>query len=152
MSVVVATHSGPFHADDVLAWALISVFRHPDAQLIRTRDQSEIDAADIVVDVGGDYDVARCRFDHHQTSYQGPLSSAGMVLDWLTATRDIDDDLSQHLRAVLVDYVDAVDNGRRVPDSAVPCFATMVEAYAQDHHSLDDFGDSMGLQRWPSGM
>ena len=141
MSVVVATHSGPFHADDVLAWALISVFRHPDAQLIRTRDQSKIDSADIVVDVGGAFDVTRCRFDHHQTSYQGPLSSAGMVLNWLTSTQDIEEDLSQYLREVLVDYVDEVDNGRRVPDPVVPCFASMVEAYAQDHHSLEAFTD-----------
>ena len=139
MGVLVATHSGPFHADDVLAWALIRVFRHPDARLLRTRDQTEIDRADIVMDVGGSYDAKSFRFDHHQTAYTGPLSSAGMVLEWLTGEGNVDVDLSAHLRTVVVKYVDDVDNGRVMPDRSVPCFASMVEAYAQAHETLDDF-------------
>jgi uncharacterized UPF0160 family protein len=139
MGVLVATHSGPFHADDVLAWALIRVFRHPLAELIRTRDLEEIERADIVVDVGGEFNVARHRFDHHQTSYTGPLSSAGMVLEWLKTTGDIEVDLAHYLREILVDYVDDVDNGRRLPERDVPCFASMVEGYAQGHQSLDAF-------------
>ena len=139
MEITVATHSGPFHADDVLAWALIRVFRHPDAKLVRTREMNLIEQADIVIDVGGEFDPRRQRFDHHQTAYQGPLSSAGMVLNWLTDLGDISPALSQHLKAVVVDYVDDVDNGRRMPEKDVPCFASMVEAYAQDHHTLEEF-------------
>jgi len=73
MTTLCATHSGPFHADDVLAWALLTVFRYPDAELVRTRDPAVLRGADIVFDVGGSFDEANGRFDHHQQSYQGPL-------------------------------------------------------------------------------
>ena len=41
MPLTVATHYGKFHADDVLAWALVQRFLDPDAQLVRTRDPEE---------------------------------------------------------------------------------------------------------------
>ena len=86
MAIAAATHSGPFHADDVLAWGLIQVFVDAEATLVRTRDAERLEQADIVFDVGGIYDPSSGRFDHHQNSYIGPLSSAGMVLDWLEAS------------------------------------------------------------------
>ena len=51
------SHSGKFHADDVLAWSLLCHF-HPNGhafKLNRTRDENIIEA-DIVFDVGGIYD------------------------------------------------------------------------------------------------
>ena len=57
-------------------WSLIHINR--------TRDENIIEAADIVFDVGGIYDPTNGRFDHHQNEYSGPLSSAGMMLQWLT--------------------------------------------------------------------
>lgn len=129
MPLSAVTHSGPFHADDVLAWGLLQVFVDADATLVRTRDAAVMADADVVFDVGGVYDPATGRFDHHQQSYEGPLSSAGMVLDWLESTGKMVPALAQRLRSRLVDYVDDVDNGRREPDPAVPCFASMVEAY-----------------------
>lgn len=33
---------------------------------IRTRDPAVLDTCDVVVDVGGVYDPAKNRFDHHQ--------------------------------------------------------------------------------------
>jgi uncharacterized UPF0160 family protein len=38
------------------------------ANLIRTRDASKLSECDIVVDVGGVYDPATHRYDHHQVS------------------------------------------------------------------------------------
>ena len=38
MPLTVATHSGPFHADDVMAWALLRRFVDADATVVRTRD------------------------------------------------------------------------------------------------------------------
>jgi uncharacterized UPF0160 family protein len=131
-----ATHSGPFHADDVLAWALIQLFYAPDANLVRTRDPAVLAGCDLVFDVGGEYDPSRGRFDHHQTSYRGSYSSAGMVLRWLEDTGHVDAELASLLRAEVVDYVDAVDNGRVVPQANVPCFARMVEAYTQGPEEL----------------
>lgn len=79
----IATHNGPFHADDVLAVACLKVL-HPEASLVRTRDKATLAEADIRVDVGGVYDPDNNTFDHHfKGSPVGPLgvrlSSAGMV-------------------------------------------------------------------------
>lgn len=124
----VGTHNGPFHADDVLAWALVRRFVDADPVLVRTRDEGALAACDLVFDVGGELDPARLRFDHHQHSYTGPRSSAGMVLDWLLLEGRVSPRLGELLRAQLVDYVDDVDNGRREPTPGVPCFARMVDA------------------------
>ncbi|MBT3222384.1 MAG: MYG1 family protein [Proteobacteria bacterium] len=140
MTVTVATHSGPFHADDVLAWTLLCCFVDADARLVRTRDPAELAKADIVLDVGGIYDPSKRRFDHHQSSYAGPLSSAGMVLTWLADDERIDRKLAQQLRLRLVDYGDAVDNGVVAPRLGVPCFPNMVRAtnqLASEHAEFD---------------
>jgi uncharacterized UPF0160 family protein len=139
MSILAATHSGPFHADDVLAFALIRVFHDPHARILRTRDAARMKQADLVFDVGGAFDPHAGRFDHHQSSYEGPLSSAGMILDWLESRGEVEPEVASRLRADVVDYVDAVDNGRLVPDPAVPCFARMVQAFTQGPDCLDAY-------------
>ena len=56
----VGTHSGPFHADDVVGVALIKIinFDHK-VEVIRSRDPGELALADIV------FDVSEGPFDHH---------------------------------------------------------------------------------------
>jgi uncharacterized UPF0160 family protein len=139
MSLVIATHSGPFHADDVMAVALIRTFYASDATVTRTRNKEPIDAADIVVDVGGIYDPSALRFDHHQSTYQGPLSAAGMVLGWLQEAGHIRTELATHLRCSMMDYLDDVDNGRVAPKPDVPCFARIVEAMNQPARTPEQF-------------
>jgi uncharacterized UPF0160 family protein len=124
----VATHSGPFHADDVMAVALVRRFVAPDAQLVRTRDLDRIAACDIAVDVGGVYDPASGRFDHHQVTYTGKLSSAGMVVRHLVDSGRISASLADYLQSVATDYIDDVDNGRVAPKAGIPCFPRIVEA------------------------
>ncbi len=53
--ITIATHNGNFHADDVFS---IAALKHifPSFTLIRTRDLALIAKADIVIDVGGEYD------------------------------------------------------------------------------------------------
>lgn len=136
---LIATHNGPFHADDVMAVALLRTFWRADAAVVRSRDPQVLDGADAVVDVGGIFDPEARRFDHHQASYEGPRSSAGMVLDWLEAQGAVDTTLAASLRKGCVDYVDAVDNGRTAPDASVPCFARMVDALNQPASSLEEF-------------
>jgi len=66
----IATHSGSFHADDVFGvGVLMGVY--PSHTLVRTRHDALIDAADFAVDVGGTWDTARGRFDHHQRGFDG---------------------------------------------------------------------------------
>jgi uncharacterized UPF0160 family protein len=73
-TTVIATHSGTFHADDVFGvGVLMGVF--PSHTLIRTRKQELIEAADFVVDVGGTWDAATGRFDHHQRGFEGARPS-----------------------------------------------------------------------------
>jgi uncharacterized UPF0160 family protein len=135
----VVTHSGPFHADEVFACALLRVFLGAEVELVRTRDPALIEAAEIAIDVGGEYDPRRGRFDHHQRSYQGPLSAAGMVLSWLEHTGKLPPSFAAQLRQDWVDYIDAVDNGRRVPGGGVPCISVIVSTLAEQAESLEDF-------------
>lgn len=115
---VIGTHSGPFHADDVLAVAAITVTK--PARIIRSRDPQVLKAASILVDVGGVYDPEKMIFDHHFVgSPVGPLgcrlSSAGMV--WIHFGKDIlkalgmPQEIFQAVYQELFAPVDALDNG-----------------------------------------
>lgn len=82
--VTIATHNGIFHADDVMALAILArIF--PNHSLVRGRDPETIRHADIVVDVGGIYNEGSMRFDHHQREGAGErpngvsYSSCGLV-------------------------------------------------------------------------
>lgn len=82
--MIIATHSGKFHADDVWAAAVLNLM-FPGSELLRTRDPAVIASADFAVDVGGVWDPERGRFDHHQKGFQGArasgvvYASAGLV-------------------------------------------------------------------------
>lgn len=82
--MLIATHGGKFHADDAWAVAVLKVL-FPEADIVRTREQARIDAADFAIDVGGVWDPATGRFDHHQKEFDGarasgvPYASAGLV-------------------------------------------------------------------------
>lgn len=153
----IATHSGPFHADDVMAVALLRTFVAADAVVVRTRDLARIAACDFAVDVGGEFDPARLRFDHHQAAYPGALSSAGMVLAWLRDTGRIPAAFAEELRLGAVDYLDAVDTGRTAPDPAVPCFPRLIDALVQpaEDEPAFDAQFAVGVQialAWIAGL
>jgi uncharacterized UPF0160 family protein len=82
--MVIVTHGGKFHADDAWAVAVLNIL-FPHAEIIRTRDATAIEAADFAIDVGGVWDPASGRFDHHQKGFclarpSGvPYASAGLV-------------------------------------------------------------------------
>ncbi len=137
MALLLGTHSGSFHADDVLAAALIRVFLDPEAEVVRSRDPEVLAKADIVFDVGHVFDPTTRRFDHHQREYEGTRSSAGMVLDHLEAEGAVAADLAGRYREELVDYVDAVDVGARQPEHGVPCFSMIVGVL--NERAGDDF-------------
>ncbi|KAK8879552.1 UPF0160 protein C27H6.8 [Apiospora arundinis] len=83
----IGTHNGHFHADEALAvYMLRQLPAYRDAGLVRTRDPALLETCHTVVDVGGEYDAAKNRYDHHQrtfnTTFPGrstKLSSAGLV-------------------------------------------------------------------------
>jgi uncharacterized UPF0160 family protein len=82
--MLIATHGGKFHADDAWAVAVLKIL-YPDAGLVRTRNPAIIESADFAIDVGGIWDPATGRFDHHQKGFAGarssgvPYASAGLV-------------------------------------------------------------------------
>jgi uncharacterized UPF0160 family protein len=85
--ITIGTHSGPFHADDVLAVAIITLAKYSEGtpQIVRSRDPKVLAECQVLVDVGGVYDFSQSKFDHHQKGGAGvrengiPYSSAGLV-------------------------------------------------------------------------
>jgi len=115
--VTIATHNGNFHADDVFSVAALKCI-YPSFQLIRTRDLELIGKADIVLDVGGEYDPDAGRFDHHQRGGAGerengiPYSSFGLI--WKKYGLEIcqgNQDVANSVDSGLVSTIDAVDCG-----------------------------------------
>ncbi|MGB1030625.1 MAG: MYG1 family protein [Pseudoalteromonas marina] len=115
--LTVVTHNGNFHADDVFS---IAVLKHvyPSFNLVRTRDKALMDSADIVIDVGGEYNADAGRFDHHQRGGAGerengiPYSSFGLVWQkYGLALCDNNQAVADRVDAGLVSTIDAIDCG-----------------------------------------
>ncbi|MBA6336611.1 MYG1 family protein [Colwellia sp. BRX8-7] len=115
--ITIATHNGNFHADDVFS---IAALKHifPNFNLIRTRNLEVIGKADLVIDVGGEYNADAGRFDHHQRGGAGerengiPYSSFGLV--WQKYGLEIcqgNQDVANAVDAGLVSTIDAIDCG-----------------------------------------
>lgn len=85
--ILIGTHNGHFHADEALAVYMLRLLpTYHTSQLVRTRDPALLQTCHTVVDVGGEYDAAINRYDHHQRTFNTTfpnrptkLSSAGLV-------------------------------------------------------------------------
>lgn len=82
--IIVGTHDGNFHGDDVMCFAMLQLAFGIKTILIRTRDPGLLAKADIVFDVGDVYDPEKNIFDHHFVNYPirdngVPYSSAGLI-------------------------------------------------------------------------
>ncbi len=113
----IITHSGTFHADDVFAMAALRLyFGTEELEIVRTRDEEVIKTGDWVFDVGGIYDPATFRFDHHQPN--GPARNNGVPyaafgLVWkeigeqVASSREVAEKIEENLALP----IDAGDNG-----------------------------------------
>lgn len=118
----VATHSGPFHADEVLAVAVLLALspKASMSKVVRTRDPKLLETADVVVDVGGVYNPETLRFDHHQKGGAGTresngikYSAAGLVWkEFGTAFCQGDATVAKLVDAEFISAVCALDNGQ----------------------------------------
>lgn len=90
----IVTHSGSWHADEVLAIALLAVVFREVPEVTRTRDPKVIQEAlqdknTYVLDVGGQYHPLHKNFDHHQRGFEylnhkgNKLSTFGLVVKYL---------------------------------------------------------------------
>lgn len=128
------THSGGFHADELLSTVVLTRL-FPNAAFLRTRDKAWIAPAPdkIVYDVGGDYDAAAQIFDHHQRpgplrGDDQPFSSFGLI--WAhygrayLAEMDVPADDIEAIHAKFdINFVlpiDLLDNGAMEPSVAGP--------------------------------
>ncbi|KAH8670852.1 putative UPF0160 protein C27H6.8 [Xylariales sp. PMI_506] len=128
--VTIGTHNGHFHADEALAVYMLRLLpTYIGSSLVRTRDPALLQGCHTVVDVGGEYDPASHRYDHHQrtfnTTFPGrptKLSSAGLVYlhfgksiiaQQLQQAEDSEDVslLWNKLYGSFVEALDANDNG-----------------------------------------
>ena len=147
--MLIATHGGKFHADDAWAVAVLKVL-FPEADIVRTREQARIDAADFAIDVGGVWDPASGRFDHHQKEFDGarasgvPYASAGLV--WR--------EYGARCVAVLAER----HTGERLADDTAQQIAYAIDADIVQYLDLSDVGvaknapGSYGLSAVVSGF
>jgi len=81
----IGTHSGTFHCDEVLASFLLKQLeQYRNAEIVRTRDPAILDTCDIVIDVGGVFDLEKLRFDHHQKEFDESMHSLIPSKPWKT--------------------------------------------------------------------
>lgn len=131
----VGTHDGTFHADEITAVALLLFFGCIDRdKIVRTRDPEKLQECEYVCDVGGVYDPKRKRFDHHQTEYQGTLSSAGMVWLYLKNEGLASDELYAYFQRMLVQSVDAQDQGFAPKESWLCTFSSVIANFVPAHY------------------
>ncbi len=113
----IVTHNAKFHSDDVFGVASLLIL-HPDAEIIRTRDQDIIKLADSVLDVGEIDDPSINRFDHHQFGGAGkrtngiPYASFGLI--WRKFGKEItgSEELAERIDRMVVQPIDAADNAQ----------------------------------------
>ncbi len=124
-NIVIVTHPGSFHADDVCAVATLLLYIEKKfgmaemkrIKIVRTSDPKIIEKADFVVDVGLLHDEKKNRFDHHQKGRAGmrlngvEYASFGLVWKkfgkYLCGSQEVADIVDR----IMVQDVDAADNG-----------------------------------------
>jgi len=132
-------HNGSFHADEVTATAFLLLYDLIDLEkVIRTRDLKELALCEYVCDVGGIYDPKIKRFDHHQVDYQGPLSSAGMILLYLKEQKILDISLFDMYNRMLVQGVDAHDNGLAKIETGTTSFSQVISNFLPIRYDADE--------------
>lgn len=132
--VKIGTHNGSFHSDESLScFFILTLPEYTGATIVRTRDAAILDKCDVVLDVGGEYDVKKMRLDHHQAGFNEvypkqsiKLSSAGLVFREMgsrivstiiknntgsePSARDVET-LQSRMYREFVAQIDAIDNG-----------------------------------------
>ncbi len=128
-------HDGTFHADEVTACALLLVYDLIDRdKIIRTRLIDKLSQCEFVCDVGGEYAPAKKRFDHHQASYRGDFSSAGMIWLYLHETGVVNRATYSFLNHSLIQGVDAHDNGRVTFEPGICTFSQIISNFVPVHY------------------
>jgi uncharacterized UPF0160 family protein len=123
--MLVATHDGSFHADEVFAVAALGLLGDP-LEVVRTRDPDALARADLRVDVGFRDDPATGDFDHHQRDFQAARENgvryASFGLIWREFGARVsgeDREVADAVDATLVQAVDANDTGQQLTQALI---------------------------------
>jgi len=157
------THSGGFHADELLSSVVLTRL-FPEAQIVRTRAPEWITPAPdrIIYDVGGAYDAEARIFDHHQRGAPlrddgQPYSSFGLV--WKHFGRDYIASFNvpaEHVESVhasvdgnLVLPIDLVDNGAISPSGPLASLSlsSLLETLKPDFDDREGDADDQAFHR-----
>lgn len=119
--VVLVTHDQGFHADDVMAYAILQEVltkKNQSWKLLRTRDEEIQKQADIMFDTGNVYDPEKNVYDHHQVGRAGArengvlYASAGLIWKHFGRELCVSDEMWQSIDRCLIQELDAIDNGQ----------------------------------------
>ncbi|WP_456279148.1 MYG1 family protein [Bacillus sp. AK128] len=115
----VGTHSGSFHADDVVAFVILDELYGP-LELVRSREDAILSTCDVVFDVGGG------QYDHHTNDKEYrengiPFAAAGLVwrdfgkllLEKRGFQQDSINRVFNYIDEQYIQGLDAIDNGVR---------------------------------------
>jgi uncharacterized UPF0160 family protein len=123
--MLIATHDGSFHADEVFAIAALSLLGNP-VEVVRTRDRDAVAQADLRVDVGFRDDPSTGDFDHHQRDFdrarENGVRYASFGLVWRqfgARICDGDQTVADAVDATLVQPVDGNDTGQQLTQSLI---------------------------------
>ena len=134
--IILGTHSGEFHADEILATAVLtrelkrfagSNHYKYDIRVFRSRDINYLEnTCDLV------YDIGNGKYDHHssdQVYYPNgiPMASCGKILNDVVS----DAEILEGLRRKLFYAVEANDNGYQLPDFMDPSQLMFVGMFNQ---------------------
>ncbi len=154
----VGTHSGKFHADEVMATAILKqVF---EIELTRTRDPEILEKQDLI------YDIGNGEFDHHQLEKEyrdngTPYAACGLIWRKFGRTAILSNHpevleneveiIFRYVDAVLIEGIDAADNGIRTTENIIPtmCISSIIGGYNPTWDSPESvdaaFNDAVGF-------
>ena len=123
--MLIATHDGSFHADEVFAVAVLRLV-DPTAEIIRTRDRDTLATADLRVDVGFRDDPATGDFDHHQREFDRVRANGIRFASFGLIWREYgpracagDDEVAAIVDETLVQAIDANDTGQQLTEALI---------------------------------
>ncbi|GEM_PF-761000 len=156
--MLVATHNGSFHADELTACVILSLL-HDDFRVIRSRDPEELERADIVIDVSGKFDLKK-HFDHHPKEFTKTrangikYATAGLIWEFygrqllfkytnsIPELADVDNEAISRAWTVIdnkfMQFIDLTDNGQ-------------LDTYTLEHAAPQD-AQSKQVYDWMNGF
>ena len=120
---IIGTHDGKFHADEVMACAIVSLLFN--CEIIRSRNENELNKADIIFDVAvNDFNKI---FNHHDRNWKEfrqngiPFASAGIawqlfgneILKSMNVENQICQNVFNRIDKIMTE-IDAIDTGIKV--------------------------------------